>query len=60
MSLELTLDEQELQDLMDKMTNEIFSQLGISNTTMQKDNSAVKASIYAYDAYMQKKSKEEK
>lgn len=60
MSLELTLDEQKLQDLMDKIANEIFSQLGITNMTMWKEESAVKASIYAYDAYMQKKLKEEK
>lgn len=59
MSLELSPEEQELQDLMDKMTNEIYSQLGISSSLL-KEESAVKASIYAYDAYMQKKLKEEK
>lgn len=29
MSLELTPEEQELQDLIDKITNEIYFQLGI-------------------------------
>lgn len=57
MGLELSPDEQELQDLIDKLTNEIYSQLGIPEW---KAESAVKATTNAYDAYTQKKLKEEK
>lgn len=57
MSLEITPEEHKLQDLMDKLANEIYSQLGISEW---KAESAVKATINAYDAYMQKKLEEEK
>lgn len=57
MSLELTPEEQELQDLIDKLTNEIYSQLGIPEW---KAESAVKATINAYDTYIQEKLKEEK
>lgn len=56
MSLEISPDEQKLQDLMDRMSNEIYSQLGISKLQAE---SAVKNTIMAYDAYMQKKLKEE-
>jgi hypothetical protein len=59
MSLELSPEEQELQDLMDKMTNEIYSQLGISSSLL-KEESATKTAINAYDAFMQKKLEEEK
>jgi hypothetical protein len=59
MSLELSPDEQDLQDLMDKMTNEIYSQLGISSSLL-KEGSATGTAINAYDAYMQKKLEEEK
>ena len=55
----LTPEEQKLQDLMDKMTNEIYSQLGISSSLL-KEESATKTMINAYDTYMQKKLKEEK
>lgn len=58
MGLELTPEEQELQDLMDKMTNEIYSQLGISSSLL-KEESAVKAAINAYDSYIQGKFKGE-
>lgn len=57
MSLELSPEEQELQDLMDKITNEIYSQLGIPYWQAE---SAVKATTHAYDTYMQEKLKEEK
>ena len=57
MNLELTPEEQELQDLIDKLTNEIYSQLGISEW---KEDSAVKATINAYDTRMQEKLEEEK
>ena len=51
--------EQELQDLMDKITNELYSQLGISSSLL-KEESATKTAINAYDTYMQKKLEEEK
>lgn len=54
MSLELTPEEQELQDLMDKITNEIYSQLGIFEW---KEDSATEMAIKAYDTYMQGKFK---
>lgn len=57
MNLELTPEEQELQDLMDKLANEIYSQLGISRLQAE---TAVKTTINAYDAYMQEKLEEEK
>lgn len=57
MSLELTPEEQDLQDLMDKISNEISSQLGISRFTAE---TAVKATIKAYDACIQENLKEEK
>lgn len=59
MALELSPEEQELQDFMDKMTNEIYSQLGISSSLL-KEESATEMAINAYDAYMQKKLEEEK
>jgi hypothetical protein len=59
MNLELTPDEQDLQDLIDKTTNEIYSQLGVSSSLLKK-GSATETAINAYDAYMQKKLKEEK
>lgn len=59
MSLELTPEEQELQDFMDKMTNEIYSQLGISSSLL-KEESATEMAINAYDAYMQENLEEEK
>ena len=55
----LSPEEQELQETMDKMTNEIYSQLGISSSLL-KEESATETAINAYDAYMQKKLKEEK
>ena len=57
MDLELTPEEQELQDTMDKLAEEILSQLGISKF---EADSAVKTMNRTYDAYMQKKLKEEK
>lgn len=57
MGLELSPEEQDLQELMDKISNEICSQLGISRLQAE---TAVKTTINAYDAYMQKKLKEEK
>ena len=57
MSLEIHLDKQESQDIMEKFRNEISSMTGISE--WQAD-SAVKATINAYDAYIQKKLEEEK
>lgn len=59
MSLELTPEEQELQDNMDKLTNEIYSQLGISSSLL-KEGSATETAINAYNTYMQKKLEEEK
>lgn len=59
MSLELTPEEQELQDLMDKMTNELYSQLGISSSLL-KEESATETAINAYDTYMREKLEEEK
>jgi hypothetical protein len=59
MSLELNPEEQELQDLIDKTTNEIYSQLGISGSLL-KEESATETAINAYDTYMQKKLEEEK
>ena len=59
MSLELTPEEQELQDLMDKLTAEIYSQLGIS-CSLLKEESATETAMNACKAYMQKKLKEEK
>ena len=55
----LSPEEQELQDLMDKMTKEIYSQLGISNSLL-KEESATETAINTYNAYIQKKLKEEK
>lgn len=60
MSLELSPEEQDLQDLIDKLTNEICSQLGLSSMVMQKDESATETSIKAYNDFIQKKLKEEK
>lgn len=57
MGLELSPEEQKLQDLMDKLTEEIYSQLGISKF---KAKTAVKATIKAYNDFMQKKLEEEK
>ena len=59
MGLRLSPEEQELQDLMDKMTNEIYSHLGISSSLL-KEESATETAINAYDTYMQKKLEEEK
>ena len=53
----LSPEEQKLQDTMDKLAEEIYSQLGIP---MWKAESAVKTMIRTYDAYMQKKLEEEK
>lgn len=50
----LTPEEQKLQDLMDKITNDIYSQLGVSSSLL-KEESATETAIKAYDAYMQKK-----
>lgn len=52
----LSLEEQELQDTIDKLTVEIFSQLGISKLQAE---TAVKNTIRAYDAHEQKKLEEE-
>lgn len=57
MALELSPEEQDLQELMDKISNEIFSRLGISRYQAE---TAVKATIKAYDAYIQENLKEEK
>lgn len=57
MALELSPEEQDLQELMDKISNEIFSRLGISRYQAE---TAVKATIKAYDDFMQKKLEEEK
>lgn len=53
----LSPEEQKLQDTMDNLVEEIYSQLGIP--PFQAD-SAVKTMIRTYDAYMQKKLEEEK
>lgn len=53
----LTDEEWELQDTMDALSNEICSCLEIPKWRAE---SAVKAAIMAYDAYIQKKLKEEK
>ena len=58
MSLEIHLEEQKEQDLMDKISNEIFSKLGISSSLL-KEESATEIAINAYDNYMQEKLKEE-
>lgn len=55
----LSPDEQDLQDLMDKMTNEIYSQLGLSSFLL-KEESATETAINAYNTYMQKKLEEKK
>lgn len=60
MALELTPEEQDLQELMDKISNEIFSQLGTSSMVMQKDESATEMPIKAYNDFIQKKLEEEK
>lgn len=57
MGLGLSLEEQKLQDTIDKLTDEIYSQLGIPRW---KAETAVKTTIKAYDAYIQKKLEEEK
>jgi hypothetical protein len=51
MNLELTPDEQDLQDLIDKTTNEIYSQLGVSSSLL-KEGSATETAINSHDAYM--------
>lgn len=56
MELELSPEEQKLQDLMDKLSNEIYSELGIPKW---KADSAVIATIRAYEAFIQKKLEEE-
>lgn len=48
-----------LQETMDKITNEIYSQLGISSSLL-KEGSATETTINAYDTYMQKKLEGEK
>lgn len=53
----LSPEEQKLQYTMDKLAEEIYSQLGIP---MWKADSAVKTMIRTYDAYIQKKLEEEK
>ena len=53
----LSPEEQKLQDTMDKLSEEIYSQLGISKW---EADSAIKTMIRTYDAYMQKKLEEEK
>jgi hypothetical protein len=59
MSLELSPEEQELQETIDKITNEIYSQLGISSSLL-KEGSATETAINAYKHHMQKKLEEEK
>ena len=56
MAVELNPEEQKLQDTIDELTNEIYSQLGIPKWEAE---SAVKTMIKTYDAYIQKKLKEE-
>lgn len=55
----LTPEEQHLQDLMDKLTAEIYSHLGISSSLM-KEESATETAINAYNDCMLRKFKEEK
>ena len=55
MNLELPPEEQKLRDTMDKITNEMYSQLGIPRLEAK---SAVKATIIAYDTFIQKNLKE--
>lgn len=57
MGLELSPEEQDLQELMDKISNEIYSQLGIPEW---KAESAVKMAMIAHNTYVQEKLKEEK
>ena len=56
MNLELSPKEQKLQDTIDNLVDEIYSQLGISKW---KAESAVKTAIMTYDAYMSKYLEEE-
>lgn len=56
MVVELTPEEQNLQDTIDELTNEIYSQLGIPKWEAE---STVKTMIKTYDSYIQKKLKEE-
>lgn len=53
---ELSPEEQKLQDTMDELSNEIFSQLGIPKW---KAESAVRNAIKAYDTFIQKEIKKE-
>lgn len=53
---ELSPEEQKLQDTMDKLSNEIYSQLGIPEW---KAESAVKTAIKTYDSFIQKELKKE-
>ena len=57
MDLELSPEEQKLQDTIDKLVDEIYSQLGIPRWNAE---SAVKATINAYDTFIQKNLQEEK
>ena len=52
----LTPEEQKLQDTIDELTNEIYSQLGIPKW---EADSAVKTMIKTHDAFIQKKLKGE-
>lgn len=52
MSLELTPDEQKLQDTIDKITEEIYSQLGISSSLL-KEEPATEMVTNAYYTYIQ-------
>lgn len=52
MSLELSPEEQKLQDNIDKLTDELYSQLGISSSLL-KEESATEMAIKAYDTYTQ-------
>lgn len=54
---EMTPEEQKLQDTIDKIVNEIYSQLGIPRWEAE---SAVKTAIKSYDAFIQEKLEEEK